>query len=487
MSRKIIFLLFFSMWCSFSWTQEPINAETRIVFVPITQIDPGVSAYVKRAIRNAISNKASRIVFEINIQESSDVLATIEIAEMINQLNGKDSSIKTIALVPEYAHSLGAFLVFACSEIYMMENAEIGLATQGISYASSPNFIKAFGDEMSALALNNHHNPDLALAMIDPEIELKEVTIAGEMAVISTEKARQLADDPTVGEVTEIATVVAKGDLLNLTASKAQKYSLSKTTQDNEQYFFKLMEITKPKVFREMMTWSERAVSWLTTWYISGLLLAVGFIALWIEFKIPGFGIFGVIGILCLSLLFVAKYMAGLAQVYEIVLIFVGIILLAVEFFILPGTFICGIVGVLCMGFGLILSFQSYVFPSLSKPWEIRDFVNNISAVLASLSFTMIGFLGMFQLLQNNKLFKKRFVLSEISPNDGLLSQQFSALTNLMGKSGVCDTELRPAGRVEIEKNFYDVVSTGDFIERGEKVRVIDVSSNRIMVEKTDE
>lgn len=487
MSPKNVFLFIFLLGCSFSWAQEPINTETRIVFVPITQIDPGASAYVKRAIRNAVSNKASRIVFEINIIESSNILAALEIAEMINSLNGKDSTIKTVALVQDRAYSLGAFLVFACAEIYMMDNAQFGLATQGISYASAPNFVKAFGDEIVALASKNGHNPEFALAMVDPSLELKEVTISGEMAVLSSEKIRQLVDDPSVGEVTEIATVVAKNELLNLSAQKAQKYSLSKTTVDAEQYFFKLMGITKPKVFRDTMTWSERLVTWLTTWYISGLLLVVGFIALWIEFKVPGFGIFGIIGIACLSLLFVAKYMAGLAQMYEIALIFIGVILLAIEIFVFPGTFVCGILGILFMGTGLILSFQSYVFPSLTKPWEVKDFVSNISAVLASLSLTMVGFLGMFQVLQNNKLFKKRFILTEASPNDGLLTQQYSAFASLMGKQGVCSTELRPAGRVEIDKNFYDVVSTGDFINRGEKVRVVDVSSNRIMVEKTEE
>lgn len=482
---RLCFILILLMSSMVIWGQEPLNVETRIAVIPIEQIDTGVSAYLKRAIRSALTNKASVIVFEINIEESSDVLAVLEMVGHIDQLRKRDENLRVVALVKN-AQSLGVFLVFACNRIYLTEDAEIGQGTAGVSYASSPNFIKAFSDELSRVALENNHNSDLAMAMVDPEIELKEITVGGNMAVLSTEKVRQMQENPSIGEVVEVSTIVAKGSVLNLNAGQAEKYGLSETVRD-EKELFKKMNIAKPSVYYDSVTWSERMVSWLTTWYISALLLAVGFICLWIEFKMPGFGVFGVVGIICLSILFVSKYMAGLAQVYEIMLIFIGVILIACEFFVFPGTWVCGVLGILCLGSGMVLSFQHYVFPNPSKPWEVNDFVNNISAVLVSLSVTMAGFFGLLQLLQNNKTFQRRFVILDTSPDGGLHSQKVTADTSLLGKQGVCVTELRPAGRIEILDKFYDVVSTGDFINRGDRVSIIDVSSNRIMVEKIED
>jgi membrane-bound serine protease (ClpP class) len=484
----LVCLVFWSI--SFSglcWSQAPINVETLVTVIPLNDIDPGICAYVKRAVKGSLSHQASIVVFEINIQSSSDVLAAIEFTKIIEQLRKDHPSLKCIALIPQQALSLGAFMALACQEIYMLDGARFGEATRGIGL-DSPAFIAAFRKEISNLALKNNHNPELAEAMVDPEMELKEISVAGETAVVSTNKAREMQEDPMVGEVLEVNTIVAKGQVLVLEAKQAEKYFFSKTAQDTEKDFFRVAGIVKPKVHREQITWSENLVSWLTTWYISALLLAVGFIGLWLEFKAPGFGVFGVLGVLCLSLLFISKYMAGLAQIYEIVLIFVGILLLAVEFFVLPGTFVCGVLGAVSLGAGMILSFQNYVFPDPSKPWQIRDFVNNISAVLASLSITMIGFLSLLQYLPHSSLFRKRFMLTEASPNSGgLLDQQKEMFGSLLGQKGVCLTELRPAGRIEIGDEFYVVVSTGDFIARGSKIQIVDVSSNRIMVEKLED
>ncbi len=53
----------------------------------------------------------------------------------------------------------------------------------------------------------------------------------------------------------------------------------------------------------------------------------------------------------------------------------------------------------------------------------------------------------------------------------------------LLEKEGTARTELRPAGSAEIEGRRYNVVSEGEFIGEGTRVRVVEVRGNHIVVE----
>jgi membrane-bound serine protease (ClpP class) len=54
--------------------------------------------------------------------------------------------------------------------------------------------------------------------------------------------------------------------------------------------------------------------------------------------------------------------------------------------------------------------------------------------------------------------------------------------SNLVGKIGVTDTELRPAGTVLIENEIYNAETNGEFVPAGRGVRVIRVRKKKITV-----
>ena len=56
----------------------------------------------------------------------------------------------------------------------------------------------------------------------------------------------------------------------------------------------------------------------------------------------------------------------------------------------------------------------------------------------------------------------------------------------LIGKIGIAFTDLRPSGKVEIDDETYDAKSEIGFIEKGQKVKVIDYRSGQIYVMKTE-
>lgn len=157
---------------------------------------------------------------------------------------------------------------------------------------------------------------------------------------------------------------------------------------------------------------------------------------------------------------------------YSIILIGIGIILLGVEMFLIPGVFFFGISGLFCVAGGLLWAIQDHLFET------------HLVWVLVSLGLEGIGVLCLFYFLTRSKSFRQ-VMLTETSPQGGL--QEKLKHTELLGRQGFCLTELRPAGKIDVQGIYYDVVSTGSFINKGEKVEIVDISSNRIMVDKLEE
>lgn len=109
-------------------------------------------------------------------------------------------------------------------------------------------------------------------------------------------------------------------------------------------------------------TWGEKIARFIAG--ISGILLILGFGALYIEFKTPGFGLFGIAGIVLIATVFLGQYANHLGDYLPVILLVLGIGLFVVEILVLPGTFLFGIAGILCMGIALVLTFDISSLPS---------------------------------------------------------------------------------------------------------------------------
>ncbi|MEK7485344.1 MAG: NfeD family protein [Planctomycetota bacterium] len=159
---------------------------------------------------------------------------------------------------------------------------------------------------------------------------------------------------------------------------------------------------------------------------------------------------------------------------WSLALLGTGIILVSIEVFLFPGTLFFGIVGFLCLCGGIY------------GAWNYQLFHQYLTGILLSLFSELIGVGLLFYLLRSSSSIQTRWILNDASPTDGL-QETATPRSLLLGKQGISVTELRPAGKIKLDEIFYDVVSTGDFINRGEKVQIIDVSSNRLMVERVEE
>ncbi|MBR1396112.1 MAG: NfeD family protein [Selenomonadaceae bacterium] len=117
----------------------------------------------------------------------------------------------------------------------------------------------------------------------------------------------------------------------------------------------------------------------------------------------------------------------------------------------------------------------------------------SISAMILSVGFytmTAVFLVGifMFALIENYGSGKKDnlmdgLVLDEKQRNrDGYTGTKNKA--ELLGAIAVCATDLRPAGTVTVEGDPVDVVTEGDFVKKGDIVKIIKVDSSRVLVRR---
>lgn len=305
--------------------------------------------------------------------------------------------------------------------------------------------------EFKATAERNNHPTTLAEAMVDPDVEIEGV--------------------------------IEKGKLLTLTTEEALKLKLAEHKVSEIEEILTLYDLEDAQVVRASLTWSENLVRFLTHPVVSGLLLTFGLLGIFFELRMPGWGVSGTIGLICLALFFGAQYIVGLAQWIEPVLFLVGGVLLALELFVIPGFGVTGVSGILLIIASLFLSLVKEPLPK--TPVDISRLLQATYVVAASLIATFLVATLSFTFLTKFPLLSKLILTSEERGEKGFRSAP-AKLEKFMGKQGMTLTMLRPVGKAQFGDTIVDVVSEGELVEKGRQVEVIKVEGNRIVVSEVE-
>jgi membrane-bound serine protease (ClpP class) len=206
---------------------------------------------------------------------------------------------------------------------------------------------------------------------------------------------------------------------------------------------------------------------------------------LFTEIKAPGFGVPGIVGLLCLSLVFFNQYLVGLANYTELLFLVAGALLLGFEWFVLPGFGIAGIAGILCIVGGLLLSMQDFVIPDPNFPWERELLVGNLLRVLgaALAAFLFAGFTLRYILPRLSRKIHGPYLEATLA--EARINQLVETSVS-EGRTGTAITLLRPSGKAMIDDRRYDVVTRGEFLEKGTPIRVVKAKGARIVVARAD-
>ncbi len=426
--------------------------------------------------------QAKAVILEIDTPGGL-VTSALEICRQIDAI--RKSKVPVYAYITGFAWSGGALIALACERIYMIKQASIGSAQVKIL---TPNGMEN-ADEKSMSAMRAHfrghanqqgYNAALAEAMVDPNIEVHEVLDRGMPVFVTAEELynmRQKANEP--GQVIDKGIIVPAGKLANFTAEEAKTYRFCTTICPTRESLLKELEYTKYSIIELKSTSEDKVVGFLSDPWVRMFFFAIGILGIFIELWTPGLGLPGIIGVASLAMAFVGGWLNDTAAVWEIILFIVGLTLLAIEIFAIPGFGVVGISGILCCVAAVLLSFQTFVIPETEA--QVDELMQNVFKLTVSFGFDILAIMIIIRFLPEGAPLRRLSVATVQKVEDGY-SVAIPSYQNLVGKNGVVVVPLRPAGRVQIEGNFYDVISQGDFLENGTAVSVVEVQGNRITV-----
>lgn len=481
----ILFLFIFAFGTSLSAQVDSVDEVKRnVIIIPVSgNVDPALAAYIGRALRDYPSDPNTLLILEMDTF-GGRVDAALQIVDTLSSLPVG----RTVAFVKNRAISAGALIALACSNLAMKHNTTIGDCAP-ITYSKEgpqmlgEKFQSPLRARFRALAKRNNYPALLAEAMVTAQMIVMKVTLPDTVIYVDSTGFADL----TPAEKRRIVskkTIVKRGELLTMDDQEAADLGFSFGSVDNIEELLTALHIEDYTMTRIETNWSERFVSFIGT--IAPILMMIGFAALYTELKAPGFGLPGIIGIICLALVFGSQYMVGLADYTEMLFIVIGILLLGVELFIIPGFGVIGIAGMAFMAVGMILSLQDFVIPRPELPWQKELLQKNISTILISMFGSVILIVLFFRYLfpRMSKMIPGPYLFATLAESHVTSA---SSLDISVGERGVVAKILRPSGSAKFGDTVYDVVTDGEFIEKGESVVVTEISGNRIVVIKGTE
>ncbi|MEM9064246.1 MAG: ATP-dependent Clp protease proteolytic subunit [Planctomycetota bacterium] len=241
-------------------------------------------------------------------------------------------------------------------------------------------------------------------------------------------------------------------------------------------------------------SWSESFARFMTILPVRGLLIVVFIIGLFLELTSPGLGLPGGLAAVALFGLLAPPMLIGMANWWEIAAIAVGIAFIGVELFLLPGFGVFGVLGMIALFGGLVGTFvredPGGLFPGTEG--AKRDLLYGVVTLLMSLVTSGIGIYFLSKNVESLPLFRKLILQNpEPGDNDTMLEAMSGPVATLrVGDEGVTTIPLRPSGRMSTgdgaTEEIHDVVADMGWIEAGVRVRVIEIDGFRVTVEPAD-
>ncbi|UCD51346.1 MAG: hypothetical protein JSW27_01685 [Phycisphaerales bacterium] len=463
-------------------------------------IDQGLLDSLERRSEAAIEAGASYLIYEIETYGGL-VAAADSIAKYFIQDIGDRA--QTVAYVATEAISAGAMISVSCNDIIMRESTTIGDCApitiggkvEGVEREKSESFIRAAFQR--AAEANGY--PELLLkAMVTMQVDVWRVN---NLRTDQWEffEAEKLPQDANAYDVDGAEEIVGDDELLTLTASQALEYGITRavvTDLDGALAFLEERDgirFVEPPLVLETM-WSEELVRWLDSPGVMGVLIMLALLGAYIEFSAPGLGLPGLVAVICFAIIVGSKYLTGLANWVEVVLLFAGIILLLIEFLLLPGFGIAGILGTIFLLAGLFGMLIKNAPDQLPWPRSPEDWGPVMDGVLG-LTYGLLGFAVLAWIL-SRYLPRLRFMSGLILVPAPVVAGEDAAKISLsapaesvgrepqVGDVGEVTSALRPAGKARFGDAVVDVVATAEFISKGAMVEIIEIHGNRVVVKR---
>ena len=438
----------------------------RVYVIPVREeIGEPVLYIIRRGLKQAINEKADVVILDMNTPGGA-LSTTFEILEGLSKFEGL-----TMTYVNTEAISAGALISAGTHEIWFAPRALIGAAApvlsggKDVEATMKQKIVSYLKARVRALSQGRGtYRGQVVSAMIDADYELKIgdkiIKPKGELLSLTDTEALEVYGEPP-------QKLLGEGIAKSIEALLDTKYGKDGYT------------LTKLET-----NWSEQLAVWLTA--IAPILLGLGVLALFIEFKTPGFGIFGITGITLLAIVFLSNYSAGLSGHEPLILFAVGLLLVFLELFFFPGVAVVAVLGLFLM-FGALVWSMADLWPN--EPFTLSGdiFVRPLINLGLGLGLALVLGLLFARFLPHGWVWDRMIIHATVgssAQSSGLAPDLEGGIANLIGATGIAVSALRPSGQVEIGGRRYEARVEVGMIDSGVPVVVRGRSDFGLIVEK---
>lgn len=431
-----------------SWAQDSIESGKLTIykFDIKEEIAPPVWHKTKKAFEEAAELNAGLLLIHMNTYGGMlDAADSIRTAIL-------NSDIPVFVFIDNNAASAGALISIACDSIYMRKGANIGAATVvNQSGEQLPDKYQSYmRSMMRSTAEAQGRDPDIAQAMVDPRIYIE--------GVIDT------------------------GQVLTFTANEAMANDFCEGMAESVEEVLELANIEEYEIIEQTLTATDKIIRFLINPFVSGILIMIIIGGIYFELQTPGIGFPIAASFVAALLYFAPLYVEGLAEHWEILLFIVGVILIAVEIFVVPGFGIPGVLGIIFIVAGLTLSMTfnlSFDFTGVELTGLIKSFFIVIIAMFLSI---ILSFYFGRKVLTTTTF--GHLALDSTQESDEGFTSSDDEYKIMVGKTGIAFTVLRPAGKVKIEDEIFDATAEAGFIEKDDPIKVTGYQTGQLFVRK---
>lgn len=465
-------------------------------------IDNGLFESIKRRSNEALAAGASYIILEVGtyggLVKSADDIYKLFMQDLNNKVH-------TVAFIDSEAISAGALISVACKDIIMRPATKIGDCApitmggqlEGVEREKSESFIRA--SFRNAAEANNYPSA-LLEAMVTQAIEVHRVK-NNKTNKYEFFKKEDMPEDKTLYDIEGAELVDTESEILTLIASDAVLYGVARTEVDSIDAALDFLAerdgvtFARPPIKYET-NWSEQMVRWINNPAVMGVLVMLAMLGVYIEMGSPGLGLPGLVAVICVVIIIGSKYLVGMANWVEIAIFVLGLLLLALEIFVIPGFGVAGALGIIFIMIGLFGMLVRNAPDQL--PWPTTDFDWQI--LTKGLIGVFAGFTGfvfvaclLAKYIPRSEFLSALMLKPAFSPDQvyGKVSMtsppEGKAKTVKVGDKGVVVSPLRPCGDAEFDGAIVDVIAQAEFIVKGTPVEITEIHGNRVVVKKTDE
>lgn len=425
-----------------------------VYIIPVDgEVENGLYLVLNRAVRQAEKHNAAAIIFDMNTL-GGRVDSAIKIRDRII-----GTSIPTYTYVNTRAISAGAFIAISTGSIVMAPGSQIGAAlpiTMGAEGATAADrkFISYFTSEMRSTAKHRGYPDDVVRiveAFCDPDIAIEGI--------------------------------IEKDDILTLDYEAAAEVGLAMYISDSLEAMLEREGLASAPIERFKYTATDRVARFLSNPVVMGLLMMVGWGGLFFEVRSPGVGFPGAIGVAALILYFFGSYLANLSGYMELIFFILGLALLLVELFVIPGFGIFGILGIVSMAGALFFALFNLAPAGFDFP-VTRLYTPSLTMVGALIAVVPMSFM-IAKILPHTALYTSLQLEPPKpagDPAEGSVNAAEVPALPGRGESGTAVTDLRPAGVGTFAGQRFQVLTQGEFIDKGDRIEVVRTEANRLFV-----